>query len=399
MEQWKKNLYTLWVTQVLSLMGFGLGVPFIPFFFQEELGVVDPVLLNYHIGLAASLPAVTMAFAAPIWGMLGDRYGRKFMILRAMMAAAILISAMGLTTELWQFQLLRGLQGIFTGTVTASMAFIAANTPDHKISHAMGFITSSNFLGYSLGPVLGGLLAEQLGYRACFFAGGAVMTAGLLLMVVVVKEDPDSFGPRAKSKDTTERGSEKLLTPLILSLLAMLFLSKVYTTVFMPFVPLFVEETLGTREGAATLTGILGGVTSFAISLSAITLTRLGDRFGKIKTLWFLILAILPISLLLPVPSTILPFLLLLFVFYFISGAVEPLLTALASEQINPSVRGALFGWIGTIASVGFMVSPLIGATMSAKMGPGSILWLIPGFILIQLFLIRFLMKQKGVTP
>lgn len=395
MEQWKKNLYTLWVTQVLSLMGFGLGVPFIPFFFQEELGVVDPVLLNYHIGLAASLPAVTMAFAAPLWGMLGDRYGRKMMILRAMMAAAILIFAMGLTTELWQFQLLRGLQGIFTGTVTASMAFIAANTPDHKISHAMGFITSSNFLGYSLGPVLGGILAEQMGYRFCFFAGGTVMALGLLLMVFIVKEDPESFGPRAGSKGQPKKGEEKLLNPLILSLLVMLLLSKLYTTIFLPFVPLFVEETLGTREGAAALTGVLSGVTSFAASLSAISLTRLGDRFGKFQTLRVLILMILPVSLLLPLPGSILPFLLLLFLFYFVSGAVEPLLTALASEQTPAPVRGALFGLIGTIGSIGFMISPMIGAAASAQMGPRFILWLIPILVLIQVTFLRSLLKRR----
>jgi DHA1 family multidrug resistance protein-like MFS transporter len=57
MERWKVNLYTLWVTQVFSLMGFGFCIPFVPFFLQD-LGVSDPVQLSYYVGLSSTLPAI-----------------------------------------------------------------------------------------------------------------------------------------------------------------------------------------------------------------------------------------------------------------------------------------------------------------------------------------------------
>lgn len=156
MERWKVNLYTLWVTQVFSLMGFGFCIPFVPFFLQD-LGVSDPVQLSYYVGLSSTLPAATMAVAAPVWGIASDRYGRKMMIMRAMFFAAVLLALMGLSQSVFQFMVLRALQGVFTGTVTASMSFVSANTPENRISYALGLMTSSNFLGYSVGPFIGGM--------------------------------------------------------------------------------------------------------------------------------------------------------------------------------------------------------------------------------------------------
>ena len=146
MERWKINLYTLWGTQVFSLMGFGFCIPFTPFLLQQ-MGVSDPAQLSYYVGLSATLPAATMAVAAPIWGIASDRYGRKVMIMRAMFCAAVLLSLMGFSQTVWQFLVLRAIQGILSGTVTASMSFVSANTPGNRMSYALGLMTSSTFIG------------------------------------------------------------------------------------------------------------------------------------------------------------------------------------------------------------------------------------------------------------
>ncbi len=195
MERWKINLYTLWVTQVIALMSFGFGLPFLPFYIQE-LGIVDPAQISFYTGLSSTIPAATMVISAPIWGLMADRYGRKLMLMRAMFAAIFIIGAMGLVTNIGQLLILRALQGIFTGTITASMAFVSANTPENKMSSALGFMTSSNFIGYSIGPVMGGIMAENLGYRFCFLSGGGLMIVSMLLVGFLVKEDKSTYGPR-----------------------------------------------------------------------------------------------------------------------------------------------------------------------------------------------------------
>lgn len=177
MEQWKSNLYILWIAQIISLTSFGFGLPFMPFYIQD-LGVTDPTTLKLYTGLLSAAPAVTMAIMAPVWGLLSDRYGRKIMIQRAMFTAFFIIGLMGMVSQVWQLLILRLMQGFFTGTITASSTFVAANTPNNKLSYALGFLSSSTFIGYSLGPFIGGFVAEYFGYRISFLLGAVLMLLG-----------------------------------------------------------------------------------------------------------------------------------------------------------------------------------------------------------------------------
>lgn len=393
MERWKINLYTLWVTQIFSLMSFGLGVPFIPYYFQE-MGLTDPTQLNLAVGLASTLPAASMAVAAPIWGFLSDRYGRKMMIVRAMACAAVLLALMGIVGSVGAFLFLRILQGIFTGTITASMAFVSANTPENRMSYALGFMTSSNFLGYAIGPFIGGLLAEHLGYKFCFYAGGGLMVVGLLLVLALVVEAKDSYGPelmaRLQEEEQAKNGGKKirLLNPMILSVIVTLFIARVARTIFTPFVPLFVQDTLGGLEGAATYTGIINGTTGAATAVAALTLTRLGDRFSKFKLSFLLTLISLPIAALLVPFHALIPFIVIYTAFFFFAGGIEPILTSAASENTSPMMRGALFGTLGTVNSVAMMTAPMLGSFFSIHWGIASIVLLIPLFTAVQVLLL-----------
>ena len=437
MERWKINLYTLWVTQVLALMSFGFGLPFLPFYIQE-LGIVDPAQINFYTGLASTIPAATMVVSAPIWGLLADRYGRKLMLMRAMIAAVFIIGAMGLVTNIGQLLVLRALQGIFTGTITASMAFVSANTPENKMSTALGFMTSSNFIGYSIGPVMGGIMAESLGYRFCFISGGALMIISLLLVGFLVKEDKTTYGPRLsdspikeerrKVKEVETMDDEtmmsagqsiphlsedtpipvkktkgpakghghkinysqgaKLLTPLIIMLLTLLFLNRMARIIFTPFIPLFVQESLNTITGAAAYTGIINGVIGVAGALAAITLARLGDRYEKSKVVMVLSLISLPLAILLSFSNSLILFIIFFACFSFVVGGVEPILTSSASEHTSPAKRGMLFGFLGAVGNGAFMVAPLIGVYISVNFSIKAILYAIPVFMLIQIALV-----------
>jgi len=78
MPDWRRNLYIIWVAELLAIAGFSVVLPFMPFYVQE-LGVTDPAQVKLWSGLLISVQAVTMAVVAPVWGALADRYGRKMM--------------------------------------------------------------------------------------------------------------------------------------------------------------------------------------------------------------------------------------------------------------------------------------------------------------------------------
>lgn len=394
MEKWKVNLYTLWVSQICSLMGFGFVLPFIPFFLQD-LGVSDPVQLNYFVGLSATLPAASMAVAAPIWGIVSDRYGRKMMILRAMLFAAIILVLMGMTQAVWQLLALRVLQGIFTGTITASMSFVSANTPENRMSYSLGLMTSSNFLGWSIGPAIGGILADIVGYRVCFIIGGAIMMVGFILVLFLVKEDKNTYGFFLKTEKEAKGKGGSIFTPFATAILLCLLVQRIARSIFSPFLALYVQESMGTLQGAASATGFINGIASLVTAVAAFTITRQGDKKDKLKT--SLVLSFVSIPLIsLAFPATNLTTFTIFYAgFYFLAGGVEPILSSAVSEHTPAHRRGALFGVMGTVSSVASMISPMMGSYISVTYSLRAILLIMPTFTFVQAMCIMYAQKKQ----
>lgn len=398
MERWKSNLYTLWVSQVVSLMSFGFGLPFIPFYIQT-LGVTDPVALKFFSGVLSAAPAITMAVMAPIWGMLSDRYGRKIMIQRATFAATFLLILMGCVQNVWQLVFLRLLQGVFTGTIVASSAFVASNTPDENMSFALGFLSSSTFVGYSFGPLIGGVVAEFYGYRVSFFVGAVLMFLGFLIVTLKLVEDKNSFGQVSTTKADGKKGKmTAILTQTIVMLLIMLFLQRIMRTVFSPFLPLYIQEQLNSLEGASSTTGILNGVIGLVTALSAIVISRLGDLYDKIKIIQILMIFALVDVVVLNTLSGWWGFVIPYTLLFFIIGGIEPLMTSMSAQQVTSDKRGLLFGIQGLIGSLGWLVSPTLGTWISIKFGIFHVLIVILGAVILNTifsFYIGYRQKQR----
>ena len=106
---------------------------------------------------------------SPIWGTLADRFGRKPLLLRAYVGAMITLTLQGAAQEVWQLLLLRGLQGMFVGTIPAATALVAASAPRERVTYSLGVLQMAFFTSQLIGPIVGGLLASSIGIRPTFF--------------------------------------------------------------------------------------------------------------------------------------------------------------------------------------------------------------------------------------
>ena len=362
---WKRNLYILWFTQTLSTMSFGFGLPLIPFYIQD-LGVSDPAMINVFVGILNSAPAITMALIAPVWGKLSDRYGRKPMIIRAMASASLILTLMGLAQNVNQLIVLRAMQGLFTGTVSAASTFVAAGTPKQNLSYALGFLSSSTFLGSSLGQSLGGLAAESFGNRVSFFIGGAIMVLGVILAMVLLKEDPSTYGKRDRTSPPAMKF--KQLFALVGFLLIMLMLQRFVRSIFDPFMPLYLQQLRGPVRIKA-VTGYVRMAISIATALAGLTLTRLGDRGDKRKVIAGLLLITTALASCLLIFKGFWPFVIIFTILSFFLGGIEPFITSLSAEQVDSKNRGTLFGYQGMVGGFGWMIAPLAGSALSIQFG------------------------------
>ena len=344
------------------------------------------------------------------------------MLLRATACATAIITGMAFVGNVWQLLFLRACQGFFTGTVTASMAFVGSNTPENRMSYALGFLSSSGFIGYSIGPVVGGLFVESLGIRPCFLIGGTSMGTGLLLLIFLLKEisPPPIRRKRGKGGDVdlTAEGTHQeegknvqgikenskkenyrqLFTMTVTLTLAMLLSTRMMRSMLGPYMNLFVEELLGTTTGAAAWTGVINGAVCVVSAVATLTIVRLGDRYDKIKLVALLTLISLPFAALSAMVRSLVLFLIIYSAYSFTSGALEPLLTSSASESAAPQVRGTLFGLVGMVNNAGFMLAPILGSYVSVQFSLQGILYLIPAFTIIQILIGLFAIKVRKKT-
>ena len=171
---WERTAWVAAATQFLTLVGFGFGLPFLPMYVQA-LGVTDRAQVAVWSGVISGSAALTMAVLAPIWGVLADRYGRKPMLVRAMIGGAFAVGAMGFVGNVWQLLGLRLIQGAVTGSQAAAAALVAAATPVSQVGFALGLVSTAVQVGNTVGPAVGGFAVDGLGFRGSFMLGGLML--------------------------------------------------------------------------------------------------------------------------------------------------------------------------------------------------------------------------------
>lgn len=181
-----RNLRVLWSGQLLAITGLTVVVPFLPFH-METLGATGAEA-GLWSGLALAAPAVVLMVAAPLWGRLGDRIGRRWMMVRALGGLAVSLVLMGLASTPLQFLLCRLLQGACGGVVDAAAAFASAEAPSETRGRVLGSLQSATAMGSLAGPLLGGPLMDAWGLRPLLFSTGFMTGMSALASFWLLKE-------------------------------------------------------------------------------------------------------------------------------------------------------------------------------------------------------------------
>ncbi len=379
-QSWQQNLRAMWFSELMAIVGFAVVIPILPLYLRE-LGVAGERQTRIWSGVVVAAPSVTMAIFAPIWGVLSDRHGRKVMVARAMSAGAVTMTLMGFAQNPQQLTILRALQGALTGTTTASTALVATSAPDDQAGYALGTLQTAIYVGFSAGPLLGGLVADSLGYRAAFFVTGALLLAAAVAVLIFVEEplrrdetanDPPApvvAGDAALPRRIWSQLSPVLGSTPILAVLSLRLLMRMGSSLSRPTLPLFVEAIAPPGTRVATTTGLITGVAALGGAAGGRGLGQLGDRVGYRSVL----LACILLSVLCYVPQSLVgrPIWLLPFqagvglAMGGILASVRALLAALGPE----GREGIVYGVENTVSSVASAIAPLTGSALAASLG------------------------------
>ncbi len=279
MKSWKRNLTFVWIAELLAIMGFSSTFPIYTYYIQY-LGVEDQLVARWS-GLVISASSLSMGVMGPIWGALGDRHGRKIMVIRAMFGGAIIIGLMGFVQTVEQFAFLRFIQGALTGTVTAATALVASSTPRERLGETLGKLQLAIFLGQAFGPTTGGFVADTLGYRATFWMTSAyLIVAGLLILTQV----HEAFTPSAealKGSIWQRMGQDfsVIFAGSVLGLvLGLRFALRVGLRMTSPTMPLIVQELMPQSTLLGSASGLLTTISGISSALAAPTMGKWADK-------------------------------------------------------------------------------------------------------------------------
>ena len=146
-------MFVILLVAFIDLVRFGTIIPLLPFY-GLHFGA-SPLTVTM---LLASYSALQL-LAAPMWGWLSDRVGRKPILLLSLTASMLAYQGMARADELWMLFAARALQGLSAGNIAVAQACIADITTPANRARAMGFLAAALGLGFIVGPAIGGRLA------------------------------------------------------------------------------------------------------------------------------------------------------------------------------------------------------------------------------------------------
>jgi DHA1 family multidrug resistance protein-like MFS transporter len=369
-ESWQRTLYAVIIAEGIALLGFGIAVPFLPFYIQD-LGVTRLEDVALWVGVISSAPPIAAALAAPIWGRLADRYGRKRMLVRSLIGGGLAFCLIGTVVRtVPQLAMLRTLQKVLAGSVPASMTLVATSVPRERYGSALGLLQTVVFVGLSLGPFVGGVIGPLLGYSMTFLASGIMVLLMAILVGVVVKErfvPPDSRERRSDSPIRTVR--LVLGDPVLVAMIGVLMLNNLANAITQPIVPLFVQTLVSGTSEASVASGLVLGATAGAHALGALSIGRFGDRWGRQRSL--VICLIVAASFHFPQMFVRDPgqLLFLRVVSGLAVGGLMSLSNATIAERAPAGRQGTIYGMTSSIRQLGQGLGPIVGTAIVTGLG------------------------------
>lgn len=373
MPYYKRNLIVLSTTIFLASVSWNQVIPFLPLFVRDLGTTSEKAVLNW-MGVIFALQSLSSVFAMPLWGKMGDKYGRKPMAIRAGICLAGIYFAMSVCRTPVQLALLRFLNGALTGFIPMSMALIATNTPETKAPRYIATAQAASASGLIVGPAVGGLLASVMGgYRASMEVSGAVVVLSTLIVWWLVKEPNKLEGTETTSllDDLRMSLQSKILSAIMLAVMVL----GVYYASLSPVLTLHLTRIRGSSP--EWLIGAVYALPSVAMVLTAHVWASVGKRRGYFFSVQIGLAGAAVAAIALAFIHEIWAFAALYLMGGLFSSAIGPSTGALIATRVPENFRGRAYGMQQSATTLGSLIAPLLATRIGTSFGISAIFWFI----------------------
>lgn len=198
----KAAVYFILITVLIDVIGFGIIIPVLPKLLEDMLNIDVNVASTYG-GILLAFFAVAQFICSPIMGNLSDQYGRRPILLLALLGLSIDYLIMAFAPDFTWLVIGRIIAGIGGASFTTASAYIADISTNENRAKNFGLIGAAFGLGFIIGPLLGGLFGE-IGVRVPFYVAAGLAFANFLYGYFIL---PESLAKENRRKFTWARAN------------------------------------------------------------------------------------------------------------------------------------------------------------------------------------------------
>jgi MFS transporter, DHA1 family, tetracycline resistance protein len=375
-------LVPIYGVTLIDVLGTMIMVPLLPYLAQR-FGAS-----GFTVGLILTTSAVASVIAAPLWGSVSDRLGRKRIVLISQCVSLGGYLALATSRSLTMLFVARAVAGIGGGNLGVTQSYIADVTDEKHRDRAYALFGVLFGVGIVLGPLLGGFLI-RFGLGVPFAAAAAIelVTIGLTIRFL-----PDQRQRTRQQPDVRAALATIVRIPDVRLLIVRHFLFIFAVTYFFTIFALYLYRALHAGpEVASWLLACAGAVGGIALLIVVGPLTR---RFGDAVVAQIgLGLSVLAYTALAFTPY-VWAFGAALGVWAIGASSVEPTLTALLSEAAPEDERGAVMGFNDAANNLALIVGPPLGG-FAIDLNP-HLVGIIPGCAVLIAFALGFAARRRA---
>ncbi len=392
METWKRTVYISLVCVFCIAFGVSQLAPILPLYFHD-LGVQTPEAMSLWSGLATGATYIIVCLAAPFWGRIADKKGRKITLIRSSFGMALCNILIAFQTTPEGVVLIRLIQGLVSGFYSASITLIASETPIERTGWALGLLASANLAGSLIGPLLGGYIADTVGIRNDFIIVGIIMGLAGLLATAFIHED---YVPKANvEKLSISKLKEQI--PEFNSIIALCMASFIYAICIMslqPVISVYIKGILPSNtENIAFIAGAVFSAMGIAQLMSSSPLGKLVDKIGPQKVLVVSLIYVGLFNIPQAYVTDVYQLAIIRFLQGFGLGGMLPALNTYLSSKTPREFTGQVFSYNQSCLFFGYFLGAIGGSSLMALLGFTTLFWVSGGLFILSALWIAFKLK------